>query len=203
MAVLRESAAPQGTLQDTRRYSAPQISQGNVQPDYVRTVGDQSWRQNMIGNLVNMGNQLVSKYVDNELTNAYLKGSAQAELGKVETELETDPFTKNWQVAGFRDNMGRLTHAKQEADLAKDMQWLREKSPEEMSQYLAKQRNELLPVLEGMSGEMRSKMIPTMALRDQAALQNYKTQHQHHIWDVTGKPLTQGISQGITQLGTI
>lgn len=203
MAVLRESAAPQGALQDTRRYSAPQISQGNVQPDYVRTVGDQSWRQNMIGNLVNMGNNLVSKYVDNELTNAYLKGSAQAELGKVETELETDPFTKNWQVAGFRDNMGRLTHAKQEADLAKDMQWLREKSPEEMSQYLAKQRNELLPVLEGMSGEMRSKMIPTMALRDQAALQNYKTQHQQHIWDVTGKTLTQGISQGITQLGTI
>lgn len=189
--------------QDTRRMSSPTVAAGNVRADHITQVGDQNWRSNLLGNLVQFGTGIASKLVDNATTNAYLKGSADAAAGKAEEELQSDPFTKDWQTAGFRDTMGRVKQAEADAQLEQDMPRLRTQSPAEMAAYLDAQRSDLLPALAGMSGEARSKMIPNMAIRDQAAISKHKGLHQQHIWDVQGKGFTAPITQGLNDLTSI
>lgn len=210
MALLRESQAVQpGMVRDTRQMAQTQIGAANIQPNYTRQIGiaddgsSARWKQGLLENLLGVAVKAGDQYINNELNDAYLSGSAQAAIGKSEAELETNPFTAKWATAGFRDNMGRLTQAKQDAQLQQDMAWLRERPPAEMAEYLAKNRAELMPVLNGMSGEMRTKMIPMMALRDQSAVSIHKSEHQKHIWDVTGKAMTVPISSGIEELTTM
>lgn len=191
--------------QDTRQMSTPTVAAARVSPEYKQRVEapivpDNNWRQNLLGGIVGTLQKVGEKYIDTELANAYLKGTAGAASGKVEEELEGDPFTKAWQTAGFRDTMGRLSQAQQDAELAQDMVWLKERPPEEMRQYLDEKRSKLMPVLEGMSGDMRMKMIPSIALRDQTAISQHKVQYQQHIWNEQGKGFTAPITQGLNKL---
>lgn len=203
MTVQRNSEPARLAVQDTRQYSSPNISVGNNQPDMVRSVGDSTWRANLVNNLVGLTTQVAKIQFDNDTTDAYLKGAAQAGTDKLEADLQADPLTKDYATAGFRDTMGKLKQSEQDGELAKDMVWLRESPPEKMAEYLNKQRGELLPVLNGMSGQARSTMIPTMALRDQAAIAKHGAEYQAHVFKMEGLRLTTPIVQGLNELSNI
>jgi len=200
MAIQRNSEAAQIGTKDTRQYTSPNIAPANIRPDYVTQVGDTNWKGNLIGNLVGLTTQVAKIQFDNASADAYLKGAAQAGINKVESELQADPFTKDFATAGFRDSMGKLKSAQQEADLAGDMAWLREQPPEKMQEYLNKQRNELMPILEGMSGAQRASMIPQVALRDQAAIARHAGEYQGFVFETKGKALSTPIVTGLNTL---
>ena len=203
MAIQRTSDPVQGGAKDTRQYSTPGIAAAQVRPDYVTQVGDTSWKGKLIGDLVGLTTEVAKIGFDNATSDAYLKGAAQAGIDKTEAELQADPFTKDFATAGFRDAMGRLKVAQQEGDLARDMAWLSQKpanAPDGLGAYLAKQRAELMPILEGGSGRNRAAMIPQVALRDQSAIAQHTTAYQGFIFDMRGKSLAAPITTGLNVL---
>jgi len=184
MAVQRNSEPNYGIgTKDTRQVAQPSIAQGT--PRDFRTVefGDSSWKSKLLGDLVGLTTRVASQAIDSQTADAYLKGAAQAGVVESEAALENQSLTRDWEVAGYRDTMGKVAMAKADAKLASDMSWLRERSPAEFENYIGSMRAELTPQLEGMSERARMSMLPQMALNDQAAIQKHNSEHAAFVFE--------------------
>lgn len=182
MTVQRNSDPYSVQAKDTRRVSQATIAAGNVRPDTVVQVGDASaWRQNLIGNLTGLVNQVASKAVDLDTQEQFLNGVAAAERGEVEDNLQGNPLTRDWAVAGHRSTMVQMKLADQKAQLAQDMSWLRERSPEEFQNYIGSQRAEALPAINSLPLEMRNNIVPQFALSERAAVSAHGVAHAGFI----------------------
>lgn len=198
MAVQRNSEQYTPGTKDTRKMSTPGITAATAQVDRVVQVGDaSSWRSNLVQNIVGFTNKVASDVIDSKTAEAYVQGASQAGRGAVEAELQNDSITRDWEVAGFRDAMGRMAIADAKAQQAEDMVWLREQSPEKMQEYLAQQRRALMPQLNGMSLNSRQTLIPQVVLGEQASLQAHKAAHAQHIVDVTMKAESATLSTAV------
>lgn len=203
MPILRNSEARYGLgVKDTRQASSPSIAPGSAQRTGTIQVGDQSWRQTFLSGLSGLVTKVAEQRMEIDTTDAYLKGAASA--GQIESEaaIENDSITRDWEVAGYRDTMGKLTVAKADAKLATDMSWLREQSPAAFQEYLNEQRAAVLPSLEGMSQRQRMAMVPQLALNDRAAIMKHTGEHKKYIFETIQKGYSSDFANAQQKLDT-
>lgn len=181
--VQRNYQAPQFQVQDRRTVQEQQVAAADTRPNYDREVGDDSWRDRLVAQLGQNGAQVLNKLADVEFSNLYMEGQAAVGIAKSEEELQGNPLTRDWKVAGYKDTMGKLALADNEASFQKDLVTLREKNPEDLQAYLAARRVKLLPALNGMSGEARAQMAGQMLLADRAATTRWTSEHTKFIID--------------------
>ena len=183
MAIQRDYKAPNFQLRDTREFVGQRIQSADPRPVLPRQVGDDTWRDKMLEGMLSQGQQVLTKMADVELSNLYLEGQAAAGVVASEDELQGNPLTRDWKVAGYRDTMGKLALADNEAQFVADLPMLREKGPEELQQYLSERRSKLLPALGSMSREARAAAAGQLLLQDRAATKHWTTEHTKFIID--------------------
>lgn len=177
----RQYQAPEFRVRDTREFQHVQVAAADTRVAPPLVVGDDSWRDKMLEQLGGNAANMLNKMADIEFSNLYLEGQAKAGVIESEEELQGNPLTRDWQVAGYRDTMGKLALADTEAQFAVDIAKLREKGPEEIQAYLATRREKLMPALGGMSREARAAAAGQLLLQDRAATKTWTTEHAKFI----------------------
>jgi hypothetical protein len=200
MALQRDYKAPQLNVQDTRTAPGGQVAQADTRVAPPITFGDASWRDRLFEQLGHTAASTLDKMADVAYSNLYLEGQAKAGMIESEAEIQGNPLTRDWQVAGYRDTMGKLALADHEAQFAVDIQKLREGGPEEFQSYLAKRREKMNPAIAGMSREARASAVGQMLLQDRAAMKAYTTEHTKFIIEQKSQAV---YAQTSTALGTL
>lgn len=177
----RQYQAPEFRVRDTREYQQTQVAAADTRVSPPLIVGDDSWRDKMLEQLGSNAASMLNKMADIEFSNLYLEGQAKAGVIESEEELQGNPLTRDWKVAGYRDTMGKLALADTEAQFAVDIAKLREKGPEEIQAYLAARREKLMPALGSMSREARAAAAGQLLLQDRAATKTWTTEHAKFI----------------------
>lgn len=177
----RQYQAPEFRVRDTREFQHVQVAAADTRVAPPLIVGDDSWRDKMLEQLGGNAANMLNKMADIEFSNLYLEGQAKAGVIESEEELQGNPLTRDWQVAGYRDTMGKLALADTEAQFAVDIAKLREKGPEEIQAYLATRREKLMPALGSMSREARAAAAGQLLLQDRAATKTWTTEHAKFI----------------------
>jgi len=206
----RDYQAPEFNVRDERRTPEGQVAAADTRSAAPITFGDSTWRDRMLQQLGGQGAQVLEKMADIEFSNLYLEGQAKAGIIESEAELEGNPLTRDWKVAGYRDTMGKLSLADSEAQFSVDIARLREAGPEEMQAYLTKRREKLMPALSGMSREARASAAGQLLLQDRSATKTYTTEHAkfiieqksqavHSQWNTSMRTL--GAAQARARLG--
>lgn len=183
MAIKRDYQAPNFQVRDTREFSGQRIVDVDARPVLPHQVGDDTWRDKMLEGMMSQGAQVLNKMADQEFNNLYLEGQAQAGIIESEDELQGNPLTRDWKVAGYRDTMGKLALADTEAQFVADLPLLREKNPEDLQKYLSERRAKLTPALGSMSREARAAAAGQLLLQDRAATKQWTTEHTKFIID--------------------
>lgn len=168
-------------MRDTREFQRSQVAAADTHVAPPLIAGDDSWRDKMLEQLGGTAANMLNKMADIEFSNLYLEGQAKAGVIESEEELQGNPLTRDWQVAGYRDTMGKLALADTEAQFAVDIAKLREKGPEEIQAYLATRRAKLMPALGSMSREARAAAAGQLLLQDRAATKTWTTEHAKFI----------------------
>lgn len=177
----RQYQAPEFRTRDTREFQQSGVAGADTRAQAPLIVGDDSWRDKMLESLGNQASGVLNKMADIEFSNLYLEGQAQAGVIESEEELQGNPLTRDWKVAGYRDTMGKLALADIEAQFATDITKLREKGPEELQAYLATRREKIMPALGSMSREARAAAAGQLLLQDRAAIKSHTTEHAKFI----------------------
>lgn len=207
--VQRNYQAPQFQTQDRRVIQEQQVAAADTRPNYERQVGDDQWRDRLFSQIAGNASQALNKMADIEFSNLYMEGQAAVGVVQSEEELQGNPLTRDWKVAGYRDTMGKLALADQAATFQQDLVSLREKNPEDLKAYLSQRREKMLPALAGMSREARAQMAGQMLLQDQDATKRWTSEHTkfiietksqavHTQWNVAMKDLANAQLQSAT-----
>ena len=181
--VQRNYQAPDFGAQDRRALTSPQVAAADTRPNYERAVGDETWRDRLFQGLGQQAAGALNKMADIEYSNLYLEGQAAVGVVKSEEELQGNPLTRDWKVAGYRDTMGKLALADQQASFQTDLVKLREQNPEDFQAYLAARREKMQPALAGMSRDARATMAGQMLLQDRDATAKWTSEHTKFIID--------------------
>lgn len=179
--VQRTYNAPDFNVPDNRSISGTQVAQADTSIKTPIQFGDATWRDRMIEQLGGKASQTLAHMADIQYSNLYLEGQAAAGTVESEAELQGNPLTRDWQVAGYRDTMGKLALADTEAQFSQDILSLREQSPEKMQEYLAQRRAKLTPALSSMSREARASAAGQLLMQDRAAIKTHTTEHAKFI----------------------
>lgn len=184
---VRDYKAPQFNVPDAQTFKQDQVQAADtrVQPSLV--LGDSAWRDNLLISLGGQAAKFADKAADIEISNQYLEGQAQAGIVASEEELQGNPLTRDWKVAGYRDTMGKLALADNEAQFRMDLPKLREGNAEDIQKYLAARRAKLLPGLSSMSREARAAATGQMLLQDRTATSTWAGEHAKFILETKGQ----------------
>jgi hypothetical protein len=137
----------------------------------------------VLGSLLRVGEKVGNAMIDRAQEDAYLKGASQYNLEEANIELSGSVLTDDWARAGYRDTVGKLTIADEEAKLAAQMANLRTKPPEEFQKYLDKRRPKMLDSIQGMSAEQRQASLGKLIANDVAASKQHLAEHTKFIID--------------------
>lgn len=190
--------------QDTRRVQQQDI--GVASPQVNAPVVIDNEREMLAGlasEIAKGSSALMNKALDISIENAYLEGAAEVGSTQSEAELQADPLTRDWKVAGFRDTTAKFAIADAEAQLNYDMAdgvRLREQDPKAMQQYLNARRNKLLPTLQGMSGQQRTQAMVKLALSDRAAIAQHRADHTAFIVDTKLQAIGASLNTNLSLL---
>lgn len=214
MAILRQSEQANLGVQDTRQGARAQVgSVGNRNPGSVvldHTVaqpyaksGAASWQEDLLRTLVGTASPYVQQIGKNLTQSAYLDGQAKAAAGATEAELESDPVTQMWATAGHRDMMNQLRVVDAQTKFEADLPKLAAMEPAEAEQYIAAQRNELLPYIEAGSNNVKQALVGKLALHERSAMTKYADARRKYI--ATNILRTQGavLQSSVARLGNI
>lgn len=161
-------------------------------PDHARAEAPDLSTERVLSSIMGVVGEFGKKVFKASTEEAYLEGVAKAGTIQNENELQTNPITADWTTAGYRDTMGRLRSADLDAQRVTDMARMREKTPEEFKDYITKQRQELLPQLEGMSRAQRQSMLAQTMLSERSAIKLHGSEHAKYIWEVQEKGIKSG-----------
>lgn len=197
--VTRNYQAPEFNVQDRRTVEQRDVAQADTRVKPI-AVGDDSWRDRLLEDIAGVGSKVLNQMADIEYSNLYLEGQAAAGQVESEDELQGNPLTRDWKLAGYRDTMGKLALSDMEATLAVDMMSLREKSPEEMQRYLAKRRAKFLPGMNSMSREARATSAGQLLLQERAAIKMHTSEHTKFIIEKKAQAITSQFDTSIRGL---
>lgn len=168
-------------MRDTREIRGSGVGQSDNSVKVPFAVGDSQWRDKLFEQMGRDGAQVLNKMADIEYSNLYLGGQAKVGMIESEDEIEGNPLTRDWKVAGYRDTMGKLALADNEAQFSVDIGQLRQQDPEKFQEYLSQRRQKIIPGLSSMSREARAAASGQLLLQDRAATQRYTAEHQKFI----------------------
>ncbi len=180
-------------LQPTGGYVSP-----DVRAEYTPEVDN--GRDRILAGILNEAEQTARKGFKRSLEDAYLEGVAKVGTIESEAELEGDMFSRDWKVAGYRDTMGKFAVADAEAQLAKDMTWLRQETPEKFQEYMTEYRKKLTPTLEGMSREQRNAAFNSLVTSTRSAIKTHTAEHQKFIIETEQKAVSSVLGTKFTNL---
>lgn len=175
---------------------AQQSGEGMKQPDSAKFSTSQSVSAPDVGSssservlqgILGVASKLADQKLQMGKEEAYLSGVAAVGTIKSEAELEANPVTKDWARSGYRDTVGRLAAADNESQIAEDMHNMREKSPEEFSDYLAEKRSALLASFQGMSLDTRKTMFAQQMMSERAAIKKHGAEHYNFVIETEQK----------------
>ena len=144
--------------------------------------------------LIGKARSLVDEMVEASRMEAYLQGAAAVGKGIAEEQLETHPLTKAWSVAGHRDYTAMVAAADYASKLQSELGKTREMSPEAYTRYIAEQRRELMPVIDGMSRAERSKMFSNLLTTERSAITKHANEHAKFVVEQKMQALQTGAS---------
>lgn len=199
----RKYDAPQFRVQDTRTVAETRVERADTRPQTNIEVGDSSWKDKLFQQFAGVAEKGLNKAADIEYTNLYLEGQAAAGVIQSEEELQGNPLTRDWKVAGYRDTMGKLALADQEAQFAADLPDLRQQDPEKFNQYLSERRGRMTPAMAGMSREARAAAAGQMLLQDRAATQQYTAEHAKFIIEQKSQAIHTQVGAALKTLSTL
>ena len=179
--ITRDYQAPELGVRDTRSVQGTDIVRAPMDARGPIETGDSQWRTRLFEQIGNNAGQTLQKMGDLAYSNAYLEGQAKAGVIASEEELQGDPMTKDWQIAGYRDSMSKLALADSEAQFNVDLADLRTKDTPEFQTYLKERRTKLMPALSGASREARAAMAGQMLMQDRAATKSWTTERKKYI----------------------
>ena len=196
--VQRDYKAPVFGVKDSRQVQRFQVSGSDTRSVEPVAVGDSQWRDRLLLDLTTKGAAVAEKAADVAFSEAYLEGQAAVGVAQSEEELQGNPLTRDWKVAGYRDSMGKLALADAQATFMQDLAELRTKGPEELQSYLSQRRQKLVPALSGMSREARTATAGQLLLQDRDATARWTAEHAKYVieeksrairtqWSVTQK----------------
>lgn len=183
MAIDRNYQAPDFGVRDTEQVAAPQVAQSDNRVTPVQNVGDSQWAARLVQGLGGKIAGDLDNFADISRQNLYLKGQADVGLIHGENEIDGNPLTRDWEVAGYQDTMGKLALADQQAQFATDLTNLRQGSPQQMQDYLDQRREKFAPVLASMSLAARAASAGQMLLQDKSAISTYTGEHIKFVID--------------------
>lgn len=161
---------------------------------------DDSVGSRILARLAATGDKLAGQAVERSMSEAYLDGVAKAGTIQSEKELQGDVLMRDWQVAGYRDTMGRIASADREAQIATDMPRLREQSPEKFAEYLAENRKALMSQFEGMSIEARKSTFSQQMMVERSAVRKHATEHYKFGVETEAKSIKTAVDVSIAAL---
>lgn len=173
------------------RYVNPNVAKfapGRAQPAQV----DDSL-SSVVGAISKGMQQAATTKLNNQLEMAYLDGAASAQAGEVEDMLETDPITKDWKVAGYRDTVAKLKMADIDSRLSIDMRKLQEQDPQKFQEYLRARREEIFPYMQGMSQDARKGLMAQRLTWERQAIAQHGAQHYGFILGRKQQALTNSM----------
>lgn len=196
----RNYTAPQFGVQDNRELQRFQVNGTDTRIAPTAEVGDSQWRDRLLQDIEATAGKVLNKAADVAFSEQYLEGQAAAGVIQSEEELQGNPLTRDWQVAGYRDTMGKLALADAQASFMQDLPDLRTKGPEELQSYLNARRQKLMPALAGMSLDARTAVAGQLLLQDRDATRRWTSERMKYIidqksqaintqWAVVGKGL--------------
>ena len=157
-------------------------------------------RNNLAQSIANRAAGIGDRLIKQNQQELYAKGQLAAMAGEAEDDLEGNPLTRDWAVAGYRDTMGKLKQAELAAQLQQDMPELRTKSPAAMAEYLAAQRAQIMPQLEGMSSEQRIALMGTQLSYEQAAMKMHTAAYKDWIVEDTNTSIAASSAPKLAML---
>ena len=201
-----------------RLSQTPQVSRGPVQqarvgqaggafgthvasaPQIIR--GDHAERQGsvLVQHLLKSVGGMLDAVIDDRRQQAYLDGALAVGAGIAEEDLQTNPLTRVWSLAGHRDYSGRLAALEYESSLAAELGKDREYSPEEYAKKLSERRKAIMPIIEGMSREARGRMLDQLLTLELSAQQNHLKAHKEYVAEMEMQLLTAEVNLGIDQI---
>lgn len=182
---------------------------GNVAPDFnkfgtsgveVAASVNESTGSRILSRLAQTGAKLAQQGVQQSMTEAYLDGVAKVGTIKSEEELDGNILMRDWQVAGYRDTVGRIAAADREAQIAADMPKLREQSPEKFAEYLAENRKALMAQFEGMSIQARESTFAQQMMVERSAIRKHATEHYKFGVETEQKSIKTALDVSIAAL---
>jgi len=172
----------------------------------VNPVQPQGSPEGALGTVLNallpVADKLSQQAFQKDLEGQYLSGISDAATMKSEAEIEGDPLTRDWRVAGYRDTVGKLAYASEAAKIHEEMPVLRGKSPEEFKTRLNERREALLPQLNGMSADARKSMLTQFATADVSDIAKHSVEHQKYIIEQETAALQASTKAAVLMLNT-
>lgn len=204
--MVQRQSQPAEFGQGTVAVQGTQLGNARVDVDkFYKPVSAGGDSSDLLGTLLNtiapvVQNVAMAKvHIDRE--EAYLAGAAAAATGQVEQDLQASGLTANWKTAGFRDTATKLKVADQDAQMAVDMERLKQDTPEKFAEYLAKRRTAVAPDVEGMSLDGRKAMFAQQITTERAAIKEHGLKHGAWITDQRTKTVRQTVSTSLASLG--
>ena len=185
----RDYAGAQIQSRDTREIATPNIATPQFRPSPTISVGDSMWQANLIKDITGSTVRVLGEEHREEIQNRYLEGAAKVGQIESEAEIQGNPLSRDWEIAGYRDATNRILLADAEAQMKVDMASLREQSPEKMQEYLAGVRQKLQPALASGSREQRTANFAKLLTTTQSATKLHAAEHQAFIREVETKSL--------------
>ncbi len=168
-------------IRDTRQVQGGQVQAGSRGVGAPVMVGDAGWRSRFLNQMSEQVGRTAINTFNNAIESRYLDGQARALMDESEEEIQGDPLTKDWEVAGFRDAKGKLALADMDVKFREDLPELTKKPAEEVKAYLSSRRSEMNPLLSSMTREAKASIMGQMYLRDRAHIKTWQSAHQAYI----------------------
>lgn len=182
--ILRNSQSPDINVQDNREARQSGI-QGAGAARGADVVSDSSSAHSGFLRALDRFSSTVSsglnKLDDQWYQNRYLAGQAKAGIIKGEEEIQGDPLTRDWEVAGYRDAMGKLALADQKAQFKADLPKIRAMSKDQFESYMAARRHDMMPGFNGMTLQQRAVMAAQMEQEDSSDTRTWVAEHTKYI----------------------
>lgn len=200
---LRNSEEFRPQVQDTREYkhSGVVAADTNVKADVSLDSGRSvSLTDRILGDVLGDARNKLYQMQDIRLHNRYLAGQAKAGIIESEDEIQGNPMTRDWELAGYRDTMGKLALADMEAQFQADLGDIRAMGKQQFLEYIEKRRQDFLPAMASMSGESRAAAAGQLLMRDRADTQTWKTEHAKYIIEQKSAAVTTQWSTALRSL---
>jgi hypothetical protein len=185
MAILRDSEPFRRQTDDTRKagqwsgIGQAGASQGASQKRFHNNEGFYN-ALDRLGDTLHKG---LLKRQQIDFDNAYLAGQAKAGIIQAEDEIQNDPLTRDFEVAGYRQAMAKLALAEEQQRFKEDLPYLRTLDAEGLEGYMTRRRNTLNPMLAGLAVKDRAAAAQQMADLDFSHTVQWKTERQKYIID--------------------